>query len=248
MATIHQTLEAVRAYIGRPPTDKINKDDLFMMLLGRLNYYRQKLGLTDQNWLIAESFLNVDENNNEYVLNVADFSRPIKVEFYDPLVPYRNGPEIEIINLQNSDRYNIGSGDSFSYNSIDEHGSDTSYVANAIAFYGLPPLSMKVRIIPRPRQAVQYRIYYEPITSQSASFAEEPGLMTQFHDMLAVATALLALPRCGHSPEVFAQYQGILTMELTRLESVFDHFRLSRKHNDTRLRRPFRPGGSGWTR
>ncbi len=248
MANIHQTLEAVRAYIGRPPTDRINKDDLFMMLLGRLNYYRQKLGLTDQNWLIAEAFLNVDENNNEYVINIADFSRPIKVEFYDPIVPYRNGPEIEIINLQNSDRYNVSPMNSFHYTGIDEHGNDGSYVANAIAFYGMPPNSIKARIIPRPSQAVEYKIYYEPISAQSPSFAEEPGLMTQFHDMLAVATALIALPRCGYNTEMFSQYQGILTMELTRLESVFDHFRMSRKHNDTRLRRPFRPGGSGWTR
>jgi len=250
MSTIHLTLEAARAYNGRPTTDKINKDDLFMMLLGRLGYYRQKLGLTNQNWLIAVGFLNVDESNNEYRLNLADFSRPIKVEWYSETSPGSNGPEIEIIGLQNSDRYSSNPSTSYFYDN-DQSGSGSSTIASAIAFYGMPPADVTVRLIPRPSRSGQYRIYYEPtaVSGQVPTFAEDPALMTQFHDMLAVATALMALPRCGYDQNTFMQYRETLVMELTRLEAVFDQFRLSRKHDDTRLRRPFTPGGRGnWTR
>lgn len=246
MSSIHLTLEAARAYSGRPTTDKINKDDLFMMLLGRLSYYRQKLGITNQNWLIALGFLNVDQNNNEYRLNIADFSRPIKVEYYNETYRNEDGPEVEIIGLQNSNRYSNSSSYSNFYDD-DRIGTSSARVASAIAFYGMPPADVTVRLIPRPTQAATYKIYYEPtaISGQIPTFAEDPALMTQFHDMLAVATALMALPRCGYDQNTFVQYRETLVMELTRLEAVFDQFRLTRKHDDTRLRRPFTPGGRG---
>lgn len=250
MATFGDIIDMTRVLLGRPSTDTLSNGDLFDLVRSEAIFYAVELGLTNVNWLWSDCYLSVDTNNNEYVISAADFGRPIKVEYFDPTNPARNGPEIQIIDIQDSDLYG-GRNTSFSFQSgtSDVSGSDGSIIAHAIAFWGLPP-NRKCRIVPRPLEACQYRIMYEPLVSQTPQkLTDTPFLLTQFEGLIATSAALAAVGRLPFNEFQMAAMVQNLTSRQSRFATQFDMYRRQNKHSQTTLKRAFRPrGGSGrWT-
>ena len=249
MGTFGDIVDMTRVLLGRPPTDVLSNGDLFDLVQRRAIYYTVQLGLVNVNWLWADCFLPVDTQNNEYIISALDFGRPIKVEYYDPANPTRNGPEVRIVDIQDSDTFGGGSS-SFSFQTglTDSIGTEGATIASAIAFWGLSP--KRCRIIPRPLQNCQYRIMYEPLISQTPQkLTDTPFLLTQFEAAIATSAALLALPRLALNEFQMSTMLQVLSAEQSRLDTQFDMYRRQNKHSQATLRRSFRPRGGGgrWT-
>lgn len=240
MKTI-EIIESVRVYCARPAHDLLDNGAILTVLQGRIDYYRGRMGATNQDWTVLDCFLNVNANVIEYVIPVGDLSRPIKVEYYDPSSPATPGPEIPIVRLQDSDL--VGTNDNFIYGTSNSTATNEgSYLASAIAFYNM---NQQIRIIPRPYQNVTYRIFYEPTRLDAPGLLTEPALPAQFHDMLALATAKLCIGMAKLEPDQEQTMLGNIIAGLSQHEQAFDDFRRLSKHSDTRRRRPFRPSYKG---
>ncbi len=240
MPSITELINSARVYLGNPAADKPTDEAILNALFGRITHYQNWLKLSNQNWLVKETQLDVDALNYEYTLSAIDFGRPLKVEYLNPHYPYTNGQEIEMVLLQDA---NLVEGNSQWYssirNTIDE--SDGAYIARAIAFYNLGA-TPQVRIIPRPLQQATYRIMYEPSSGELPTLLQDPELCRNYHDMLAMAAAKLCLPHCKYDANTYNQFKESIWSGLADHERTFDQFRRQAKHPDTRLRRPFIPG------
>lgn len=241
MATIGDIIRSVREYLGYPDYKVLTNPMILNALLGRISFYRTKLSLTNQNWLTNYAFLNVDSSTNEYLVPdgaEGPVGRPIKVELFDESAPYRNGPEVQIVHLQDTDLVKLR--DDWwllsNYGITGDDGNEGAYVARAICFYGIP---LRCRIVPRPLQAVTYRIWHDQQTIAAPSLGTEAGLQSQFHDLLALATAKVVLPACKYDPAIAAGFASTIAEERAMYDQVFDEFRRSSRHPDTRMRRSF---------
>lgn len=244
--TLSDGLLSMREYLGYPSYDVLTLPMCVNAYQGRLTYFANKLNLVNQNWRTGYAYLTVDTNNNEYLVPegvAGPIIRPTKVEFYDDTYPNRNGPEIPIVHLQDSDLVKERN-EWWFYDligiSIETDIYDGAYIAAGIAFYGSP---MKCRIIPRPLQTVTYKIWGDTMPSSVPVLGAAPDFQQQFLDLVAVASARLVLPSCNYPMDKYQQYADTLDAERARLEQVFDVFMRSSKHPDTRRRRPYRPGG-----
>ena len=106
MATLADTIRSVREYLGYPDHASLTDPIIENAILGRIDKYRTRMSLTNQNWFTNYAYLSVDPDTNIYLVPdgpEGPVGRPSKVEFYDENYPTRNGPEIRIIQLQDSD-------------------------------------------------------------------------------------------------------------------------------------------------
>lgn len=244
---IIEIIESVRVYCSRPPHDTLDNGAILTVLQGRIDFYRGLMTLTDRDWVVDDFFLEVNANETEYTIPVGNMSRPIKVEYFDPAAPWRNGPEIPIVLLQDSDL--VGQSDIFLYNSggstggrIDVIANEGSFIASALAFYNF---NTQIRVIPRPYQPVTYRVFYEPSSIDPPGLLDEPKFPQQFHDMLALGTAQICLGMAKLDPDMAMSLGQGIAEGLARHEKAFNDYRRLSKHADTRRRRPFRPS---WNR
>ncbi len=256
MATSLAIASRVYEYLSRPNSVRLNIPTILAKLAGRIDYYRNQLSLTDSNWNISSLLLNTDSSNDEYNISAqaGDFARPILVESFDETGdPNFVRREVEIVDLQNLDilyqgRRQAGSGSSTFY----PFGKHSMI---AIAFFGMP--EVKARIVPVPATAETYRVYYETGKKADPLLAQEPALMKQFHDLLAVHTAILCIPDASWDdlpmeaqPSKRMEIQRTLDPELGRLWMVFDRYRRTSKHDQASGRTRFnayrsRGGGRG---
>lgn len=234
------TLSATREHLGLPSPDILPDNVLLNALYTAIDFYRIKLGLVNQNWVANEVFLTVDSQSNEYVI-AENIGKVLKVEFYDQNYPWRNGPEIRTVHLQDTDLVQYGD-DYWWWNtaSLPTDGyTEGSYVAAAIAFYGTPT---KCRIIPRPTQQAQYRIWHDQMVIAIPKLSEKPGLMETFHRMLPLYMANSCIGKCGKDPKEVQVLGNSLGLELAKWEKLFDEFLRYRNHPQTGMRRAFIPG------
>ncbi|MEW6732047.1 MAG: hypothetical protein AB1489_12035 [Acidobacteriota bacterium] len=244
MATILQLINRVRVKLGNPPADNPTNEAVLDAILGAITYYQNELKLNNQGWLVKDGFLVVDPSNNEYLLSMADFGRPLKVEYYNEQDPASPGPEIKMILLQDDDLVRKES----HYHwlpwsrSITEESNDGAYIASAIAFYNLGVIP-KVRIVPRPLAPATYRIHYEPSAGEPPTLLQDPELRKDYHEMLALYGTDQVLPLCSHLPDNrLMMLSTSISKALEKHESTFERFRRQAKHPDTRMRRAYVPG------
>jgi len=234
------TLGATRAHLGYPSHAAVPDSILLNALYTAIDFYRIQLSLVNQNWLTTDAYLVVDSQSNEYL--IADtLGKVLKVEFYDENYPWRNGPEIRIVHLQDSDLVQYADDEWWwSTASLPTDGyTEGAYIASAIAFYGNP---LKARIIPRPTQQVQYRIWHDQLVVNTPAFNQKPGLMDAFHRMLPLKMAESALPSCKYDPATTQAYMATIDKQLMKWEALFDKYLKNSTRPQTGMRRAFIPG------
>jgi len=225
-----------------PSPDILGDHILLNALYTAIDYYRIHLGLVNQNWLAKDTFLVVDSQNNEYLI-AEPIGKPLKVEFYDERYPWRNGPEVQIIHIQDSDLIQP-SDNNWTYGGISAPETsylEGAYIASAIAFYGNP---LKCRIIPRPTQQVQYRIWHDQMVITIPTLNQKPGLMETFHRMLPLNMASSCLGKCGWEGDKLQALTMSINTELAKWEKLFERYISYSNHPQTGMRRPFRPGAA----
>ena len=232
---------ATRAHLGNPSHTVLGDHILFNALYTALDFYRIMLGLVNQNWVASDIFLSVDSQANEYLI-AEPIGKVLKVEFYDDNYPWRNGPEVRICHLQDTDLVQ-GAGDNWWWSaaSLPEDGYlEGSYIASAICFYGTPT---KARIVPRPLQQVQYRIWHDQMTVSLPTLSQKPGFMETFHRMIPLNMASSCLDKCGFEGDNLRGKTDSIGTQLAKWEALFDKYIKYSNHPQTGMRRAFIPGG-----
>lgn len=243
-----------RLKMGNPSYDKVSPESLMEAIVCGVDLYGNMLENTDQNWLIQKGFFGVDATADEYALggSLSNFSKAVRVEFYNEQNPAIRGPEIKMVNLQD---VGLG-GRSGAYTWALSQGVNDNlsgaYIASHIAFYNTPPTAV---IMPKPTQPVTYRVYFQPMGQVRPKRMEEVyQIQAQYHSMLAYYGANERIGQCGYSPEVYQMYKRDIGEGLAKHEREFNQFRMTLKKPDTRKRRPYRPSrrmgfgrGGGYT-
>ncbi len=245
-----ECLSAARAHMGLPSHDKVPDNVLLNAMYMAVDMRRIELSLTAQNWLTGDAFLTVDSSTNEYLVPdgaQGPVGKPLKVEFYDQNFPWRNGPEIQIIHLQDTNLIQRDNMDWF----LGPAGVSTAqylegaYIASAICFYGNP---LMARIVPVPSAVVTYRIFHDQMTVNIPTLNQYPALAAQFHRLLPLHMA----KTCGHMCEWPEPRQGnmmsTIVDDFTMFSKLYEEARRYSVHPDTGQRRGFSTSNMGRNR
>lgn len=146
---------------------------------------------TPISWAIESHTLDVNENDDLYLLPAANFGKDVLVEPIDVNDPDFVGRPVRRMSLQSSllggnTPYATDYG--YSHTSLGEKHS-----AHTFIFYRDSGASVHVRVMPKPQTAAQYKIWYEtaePNTTALDNFF--PILAGQ--DLLCLQTAFDCLP------------------------------------------------------
>jgi hypothetical protein len=236
-----ECLSASRAHMGMPSHDKVPDNVLLNAAYLAIEMRRIQLVLTNQNWLTGDAFLSVDSNTNEYLVpdgTNGPVGKPLKVEYYDQNYPWVNGPEIKIIHLQDSNLVDNGNDDWYLSGSGISGAQylEGSYLATAIAFYGTP---LMCRIIPRPLQPVQYRIFHDGMVINIPLLAQKPGLADQFHRLLPLHMARSCVAMCQWPEPMQSNITASIEKDFMMFDAIFNEHRRYSLHPETGMRRGF---------
>lgn len=245
-----ECLSAARAHMGLPSHDKVPDNVLLNAMYMAVDMRRIELALTNQNWLTGDAFLSVDSSTNEYLVPdgaQGPVGKPIKVEFYDQNFPSRNGPEIQIIHLQDSNLIERDNMDWFLGPSGISSAQylEGAYVATAIAFYGNP---LMCRIIPVPTANVQYRIWHDGMVINLPTLNQRPGLPDPFHRLLPLHMAKSNIGLCEWPEPKGSMIAASINADFAAYDKLFQESRRYSTHPETGMRRGFSTSNMGRNR
>lgn len=143
---------------------------------------------TPISWAIESDTLDVNENNDKYLLTADNFGKDVLVEPIDPADPDFVGRPVRRMSLQSS---LVGGYDQY----VTDGGSNLGikHSAHTFIFYRDAQGNVSVRVLPKPHTAAQYKIWYEtaePNTNALDNFFPVPAGV----DLLCLGTALSCLP------------------------------------------------------
>jgi len=145
---------------------------------------------TPVQWSTLSQDLDVDENNDIYLLNAANFGKDVLVHTIDEIDPNHVERPIRRMSLQSS---LLGGGEPYA---IGEDWSATmlgnKHSANTFVFYREAG-AVKIKVLPKPHASAKYRIWYEtsePNTDALDNFFTVPA----GEDLLCIQTAFDCLP------------------------------------------------------
>lgn len=254
MATVNEILNKILAYCARPTEDSLGLHDMLTFLHGRIDFYRTLLGCSNRNWLIGRFILTVDASTDEYNISAraGDFARPVLIETYDSVLQNFERRPVDIVEVQNT---SLNSPDIVNPTGFPQ-SQYYKHTARCIAFWGYESSDIKCRVIPQPYQVAEYQVWYETGKVFDPDISDTPMLMPEFHDLLAVHSARLALGSCKwYAPKDYPgvtaiELEGmndskrrsqlaIIEPELQDLQRLFDKYSRSNKHERASLRKPF---------
>jgi len=169
-----------------PLPDAPSDPQLMQLLIDQSANFTVGLANTSNHWSVDKVTLTVNEAQEEYLINAANFGRPFLVYTTDESDTYHVRREIPIVLMQNADQLYSGSQQG--------GGGYGAHSAAAMVFYRKFQ-NWYARFVPIPGGTATYEIWYESLY-EYGSPQDDVGL-SAFHHLLRAQTAISALPHCA---------------------------------------------------
>ena len=145
---------------------------------------------TPVSWALASTLLDVDENNDVYLLNASNFGKDVLVETIDDADPNHISRPLRRMSMASSllggsEPYAIGG-----YYSHSLLGSPHS--AHTVVIFREDG-AVRVKVLPKPHTAAQYRFWYE-VSGLNTDALDNFFAVPAGEDLLCLRTALSCLP------------------------------------------------------
>lgn len=145
---------------------------------------------TPVSWAIESFTLDVDENNDIYLLPAANFGKDVLIETIDDTDPNFVSRPVRRMSLQSS---LLGGNAQYVYFGDFSSSIGEKHSAQTFVFYRDTSGNVSIKVLPKPHTAAQYKIWYEtaePNTDALTNFFPIPA----GQDLLCLSTALSCLP------------------------------------------------------
>ena len=229
-SSVRDIIAGVYERLRDPDTVSLSIGYAHSMLAGALQYYLNKLNLSDSNWILGHVDITVTPGVDSYTVEPDDFGRAVLVETtnagsndlymrrYLDIVDKQDLRPMRIEPLINTGLTTPF----YKHNSF-----RTSFYRDSST--GL----MTMQFDPSPMNIAVYRVYYEPNGLDKPALADNIVFLNNFSELLKVATAVKCLPAIVEnvSPMLFKALDEGLKMELARLEAQFDSY-ISNNHQE----------------
>lgn len=170
---------------------------------------------TPVSWALESTTIEVDENNDLYLLAAANFGKDVLVEPIDLSDPNFVGRPVRRMSMQSS---LLGGNAPYTTDVNDSYtGLGAKHSANTFIFYrDAAAGNVSIKVMPKPHAAATYKIWYEvaePNTDALGNFFT----ISAGQDLLCLRTAFSALPGAiwpGMSPTECADKRQELAVTL----------------------------------
>lgn len=227
---IRQIVNGVILKAGSPDTGRLPRWVILWFLQRKIDYYRTRLQITDENRFVERWPLTVTPGSDEFNVDAAQ-GRWLLCHTADDNDPNHVRREVELVNLQNLDLHYLGppsAGQRIS----------TPHVAVAFTFF-TEQGQQKVKVTPRHDQVAQYLFWYEPDRPLPPQLDSNYPLLENFINLTECDTAIACLAyikakivqdmraRETSSDAEMAQVQlSAMRAELTSYDSVMNDLRV----------------------
>ncbi len=219
---IKSILAGVRSYLGFPDYANLPNHMIMERLYDRLDYLRTLLNLTNQNFFLSRTRIDVDSSTDEYLLNFnVGPGRPVLCHTIDDSNPQHVTREVQIVNVQDNDLYYIGP----------KQGAGMTYAPHVAQtmniFYDLDAGFWKVKVVPQHLSSASYQLWIQPDRPTPPTLTANFPLMENFIGLVKVSTALSCLPMLikGSDPNALAFIERRLMADEARYQSAFDVYK-----------------------
>lgn len=229
-STVREIIAGVYERLRDPDTVSLSVGYAHSMLTGTLQYYLNKLNLSDSNWILKSIDITVTPGESIYTIEAEDFGRAVLVET-------TNAGSNELYMRRYVDIVDKQDLRPMRMEPLINTGLTTPYYKHnsfKASFYkdGSTNL-MKIQFDPSPMNTATYKIFYEPNDMDKPALADNVVFLNNFSELLKIATAVKCLPAIveNTSPVLFKVLDTDLKMELGRLEAQFDTY-ISSNHQE----------------
>lgn len=182
---IKQVVNDVILKAGAPDSGRLSRWVILRLLHLKMDHYRARLQITDENRFLERWPLTVTPGNDEFAVDAAQAGKWLLCHTVDDSDPNHVRREVELVKIQNMDLFYLGppSGG----------GSVGSpHVARSFTFF-TEQGQTKVKVTPKHDQSAQYLFWYQPDRPLPPKLQDNYPLLENFVNVVACDTAVAAL-------------------------------------------------------
>lgn len=210
-------------YAGRPNKKLVPTDVAAQKVQDAVNYVLMLLNITDQNWLIDRTVIDISSAAEEYPITAPSYGRAIFAEITGGTgVTPNQGIKtpVPIIDVQDS--------------SLSQVPNTLTVPGFALVIFRDVYQQITARVVPPITDLTTFtiQIWYEPSVFIPTSLSQVPGMIENTYGLVKVLAAQSILGLCGYPTERYQQIMNSLLRDENRFIPLLQNY-IQQDSNDT---------------